>query len=264
MHANDYQNLIEGDCSCSGLHERDFKKRLQFARDNGCNTVILTGIGEPTANLVFLERFAGWNEDIPSPFKWIDLQTSGVFLGTDNLRFLREEVGVSTISLSLSDIFTDGDNAAINGTPEKLKFCIKEKCHQIRECGFNLRLALNMHSAYNLITPACLFNRAAELEANQITFKRLDFSATPATPQDEWVINHRFTHFNELKDYIEVNGRPLEVMPYGTTRYSVHGISTVVDGDCMSRQVKEVIKYLILRPDCRLYTKWDDKGSLLF
>jgi len=24
------------------------------------------------------------------------------------------------------------------------------------------------------------------------------------------------------------------------------------------------LRYLILRPDCRLYTKWDDKGSLLF
>lgn len=27
---------------------------------------------------------------------------------------------------------------------------------------------------------------------------------------------------------------------------------------------KEDIKYLILQPDCKLYTKWNDKASLVF
>jgi len=41
-------------------------------------------------------------------------------------------------------------------------------------------------------------------------------------------------------------------------------MSVVVDDDCMSTADKEDIKYLILRENCKLYTKWDDGGSLLF
>ena len=47
--------------------------------------------------------------------------------------------------------------------------------------------------------------------------------------------------------------------------YSVMGMSTVVDEDCMAKnEEKQSWKYLILRPNCKLYTQWDDKGSLLF
>ncbi len=33
---------------------------------------------------------------------------------------------------------------------------------------------------------------------------------------------------------------------------------------CVSKKVDGTIRYLILREDCKLYTKWDDKGSILF
>ena len=33
----------------------------------------------------------------------------------------------------------------------------------------------------------------------------------------------------------------------------------------MSKRInKDAVKYLILRPNCKLYSKWDDKGSLIF
>ena len=46
--------------------------------------------------------------------------------------------------------------------------------------------------------------------------------------------------------------------------YDIDEMSMVVDDDCMSGEVKEDVKYLILQPNCKLYTKWDDRGSLLF
>ena len=64
--------------------------------------------------------------------------------------------------------------------------------------------------------------------------------------------------------WIITNGNKLERLPFGAIRYSVDGISTIVDDDCMSKENEEAIKYLILRPNCKLYTRWDDKGSLLF
>ena len=63
-----------------------------------------------------------------------------------------------------------------------------------------------------------------------------------------------------VKDY----GTPLELLPLGARKYSYMGISTVLDDDCMSKEENQVIRYLILRENCKLYTKWDDKASLLF
>ena len=71
-------------------------------------------------------------------------------------------------------------------------------------------------------------------------------------------------YVESIKNYIREYGRPLEVLAFGQTRYDVDGISTVLDDDCMSTQVKPELKYLILRPNCKLYTKWDSTASLLF
>jgi sulfatase maturation enzyme AslB (radical SAM superfamily) len=103
MHSSVYEDQIEKNLRFFDLYERDYCKRLQFARDNGCNTVILTGDGEPLFNIKFLKDFSHWNHQIESPFRWIEIQTSGVSLDDEKLRFLRNTVGVTSISLSLSN-----------------------------------------------------------------------------------------------------------------------------------------------------------------
>lgn len=52
---------------------------------------------------------------------------------------------------------------------------------------------------------------------------------------------------------------------------SLHGLSVVLDDDCMGKRdctadgnTEENYKYLILRPDCKLYSAWDDPASLIF
>ena len=47
MHTEDYTNQKEGNARFYDLYERDYVKRLEFARDNGCNTAALTGNSEP-------------------------------------------------------------------------------------------------------------------------------------------------------------------------------------------------------------------------
>jgi hypothetical protein len=70
---------------------------------------------------------------------------------------------------------------------------------------------------------------------------------------------------DEIKTYIVANGTPLYVLPFGYLVMTVNEIGTVVDTDCMHTQnVSEVLKYLILRSDNKLYTHWSDKGSLIF
>jgi hypothetical protein len=265
MGDNSYVNQIEKNKRFRDLYRSDFIKRLQFARDNGCNTVILTGDGEPLSNLRFLDDFSEWNERLTSPFQWVEIQTSGVLLDEEMLRHLRNTVGVSTIALSLSNVFNSASNHEMNQTPEKLRFDIDHLCSEIKRYDFNLRLSLNMTDVYNDQLPNWIFARAKKLGADQITFRVL-YSSGNATKEDDWIDEHGCAQFRieSIGEFIKENGRELEVLPFGATRYSVDEMSVVLDDDCMSGAVKPTIRYLVLRPDCKLYSKWDDKGSRVF
>lgn len=267
MHRETYVNQIEKNRRFTDLYTKDYKKRLLFARDNGCNTVMLTGNGEPLLNQPFLEKFALWNESLPSPFKWIEIQTAGTLLDDEYLRFLRNTVGVNTISLSLSSIFDNVKNAEYNRTKKGFEVYIDSLCKEIKRYDFNLRLSLNMTDVYNDIKPLEIFNRAKQLQADQITFRKLFVNKeNPNIPENEWIEKHQCHNdkFAEIEDYVKLTGRALEVLPFGATRYSVHEMSVVIDNDCMNVTAGNTLKYLILRPDAKLYTKWDNKGSLLF
>jgi len=245
----------------------DLRKRLMFARDNGCNTVVLTGDGEPLSNMRFLRFFGMVNSKMPAPFRWIELQTSGVLLDGDRLQSLREDVEVNTISLSLSSVFDDGQNFEYNGTPQSLRRAdfIQNTCREIIDADFNLRLSLNMTDVYDHVVPELIFERLKQLRANQVTFRML-YGGDLDTHEGWWIRQHSASRevMERLRRFVLQKGRALEVLPFGATRYSVDGISTVVDDDCMSTEVKPTLRYLILRPNCRLYSKWDDKGSLIF
>lgn len=267
MHREDYCNQIEKNKRFTELYTKDYKKRLMFARDNGCNTVMLTGNGEPLLNKNFLEKFSLWNESLPSPFRWIEIQTSGTLLDDEYLRFLRNTVGVNTISLSLSSLFSE-ENANYNRTTKGLEINIEKICSEIKRYDFNLRLSLNMTDYYNSASPKNIFDRAKELGADQITFRKLYTSdITEENEQNKWIQEHACTEntWDSVKDYIQDNGIPLEVLPFGATKYSLHSFAVVMDGDCMSTQLKDnIVKYLILRENCKLYSKWEDKNSLIF
>ena len=272
MNPSAYVNQIEKNLRFRDLYERDFVRRLQFARDNGCNTAMLTGNGEPLANRDFLKDFAHWNQMVESPFRWIELQTSGVFLNDEYLRFLRNTVGVATMCLSVSDVLDPAVNAELMGTPAKLRVDIEALCAEIKRYDFNLRLSLNMTDAYEQrlgagqATVDALLDRAQALGANQLTFRQLYAAADAALSQDIWVREHSASKalMGLVADTVRKHGRALEALPFGAVRYSVRDMSVVVDDDCMSAAGKPVMKYLILRPDCKIYTKWDDRGSLLF
>ncbi len=265
MHTEDYPNQKEGNNRFYDLYERDYIKRLEFARDNGCNTVILTGNSEPQQNREFLKNFGTINNHLSKPFRKIDIQTTGVLIDDEYLRFMRNHVGINTIALSLSDLFDDRQNARINGTPEQLTVHIAQLCAEIKRYDFNLRLSLNLTDVYNHRSAKEIFAYAHVLQANQITFREL-YSSGTGSEQDNWIKEHAVSPevLKDIKSFIKHNGRPLRVMEYGQTLYSVEEISVIVDDDCMSTAVKEDIKYLILRPDCKLYSHWNDKGSLVF
>jgi len=263
MTVNPYKNQLEESMRFRDLYMRDFTERLAFARDNGCNTVVLTGDGEPLFNTKFLETFAHCNEKLAQPFRWIELQTSGVSLDEEKLRWLRNTIRVSTISLSLSS-FDSMENADINQTPENLTVDIYNICQEIKKYDFNLRLSVNLTRVLGVHSPKAFFQECKQLGADQITMRKL--YASGVGEQAQWVKENILDvqSVDALRGYIRDYGQELDILPYGASRYALHDMSVVLDTNCMPQVASEDLRYLILRSDCKLYTRWDTPGSILF
>ena len=141
-------------------------------------------------------------------------------------------------------------------------------CAEIKRYGFNLRLSLNLTDIYNNLEPLAIFDRCKALGANQITFRLLYNVESSVSPEiHDWINEHRCSTdiATRINWHITNYGRKMERLPFGAIRYSVDGMSCVLDTDCMSTDSeKDAIRYLILRPNCKLYTLWDDAGSILF
>lgn len=66
-HPNLYKNQMDDNIPFFDLNFKDYIKRLEFARHNGCNTVMLTGNSEPQQNWKFLTPFTAVMRVRPPP-----------------------------------------------------------------------------------------------------------------------------------------------------------------------------------------------------
>jgi len=158
------------------------------------------------------------------------------------------------------------------------KFDLKFFCSEIKRYDFNLRLSLNITNNLFLgkpgdnmpFLPRDVFDYCKTLGADQVTFRKMYVSNDNATEQNKWLAENldksiELEFFPLLNKEIKEHGVYLDTLEYGSDRYSYEGMSVVIDTDCMSKGInKDAVKYLILRPNCKLYSKWDDKGSLIF
>jgi hypothetical protein len=241
------------------------RKRMEFARDNGTNTLMLTSTGEPLENMDAIIDVLDMNRKLNSPFKWIELQTSGVGLLEAIEKYDTWFDYFSTISISVVDIFDSINNASLMNMPAERSVPIAYTIYKLKELGFNVRLSINLTELYNGVHVAKIFRKLVELEIDQVTFRKL-YKSGGETKQDKWIDEHAVYPevLDAIVDYVETKGNKLERLPFGAMKYSVEGISTVVDDDCMAKETKNILKYMIIREDGKLYTKWDDKGSLIF
>ena len=271
MHDNPYDTQF---------NEIAYRKRIKFAANNGVNTLILTGTGEALQNVSFLRHLLRVLDKEGHPFPNVELQTSGVMLmdykdvvdelaGTSSKHYanmqLLHELGVNTISLSVSDIFDSENNWEIIGAPKKYRPSLVKLCEFIKKMGFNLRLSLNMTNVYDKQWPEDILGRCKGLGADQITFRKL-YGGGYDTPESIWVDENECNEkvLRIISEYIEREGTPLYRLPFGPMAYSINGMSTVLDDNCMNKESYEQLKYVILREDARLYCQWDDEGSLIF
>lgn len=136
----------------------------------------------------------------------------------------------------------------------------------------SLRMCLNLTSAFDRF--GCgnnikeLFTIMKDVyRADQVTLRIL-YAGNDNSPENNWVLENAawLNTRRALKSYVKENGTLLGRLPYGAYKYGLDGMSVVIDNDSMGKDTEDIdsYKYLILRPDCKLYSSWDEKGSLVF
>ena len=275
MHGGDYEDKFTA-IGTTMKYIEDMKIRLQYARDNGCNTLMLTGNNEPQQNKDFLRTLGVVNQSLINPFRNIEIQTSGAFINEEMLDFLKD-IGVTTVAVSVACLDNDELNREIIQTPDK-NLELKKLCHSIKAKNMNLRICLNMNdfmlkhaidaeiaNPINYIVYRC----HGGLKADQITCRVL-WTSEDGTKQSDWIKNNvtdiTFDFIKRFKECVKEKGKYIGTLEYGTDHYDYKGVSIMVDEDCMAQtnERKESVKYLILRPNGHLYSKWDSKASLIF
>ena len=252
---------------------QDYFKRLQFTRDNGCNVAVLTGTGEPPQNIPFIDFFMKINESLKTPFENVEVQTTGVLLTDEILAHFRQ-IGIQTIAFSISNIFNNERNLELIDCHEKLRFDLEELIALVKKHEFNLRLSLNLINDYDRCSVPEVLDRCKSLGADQVTFRKL-YTSGNDTEIDQWINDNSSREFyDKLVNYIVGskipmmdrfnNFRMIGILPFGAKIWDVDEMSVVIDDDCMNEEVKDIYKYIILRENAKLYSKWETKASLIF
>ena len=269
MHTSDYEDRFSNIGNYFRYSE-DMKKRIEYARENGCNTCMLTGNNEPQQNREYLKIFSEVNRSVKYPFLNIEMQTTGAFIDDDYLDFLKVSVGVTTVAVSVACLDCDEKNREMICSSDK-ELSVSRFCRQVKTQDMNLRICLNMNDSIlekHPFTTKNITDICGKLGADQILFRAL-WAPESTSEQGKWikenVTEKTFTLISELKEDIKREGRYLDTLEYGADRYDFQGFSVVIDEDSMSQEEnKKAVKYLILRPNGRLYSKWDSKASLIF
>lgn len=260
MHHEDYGTCI--------LHNnqpipRSYLDRIEFVRDEGCNSMILTGTAEPQQNLEFIFKLLDCNKNLRKPFYNITIQTTASGLTPKDIKDLAD-AGITTFALSMSS-FNELVHWEITNTPKnKQTITFGRLFYEVKKNNMNLRVCFNLTDEFISVSPYYYFNWAEECGVDQVTFRKIYTDGNG--PEAEWVRDHEFPQkeFIIIKNYIKNNSTPIARLPYGFIQYSVRGISTVIDDNCMGKDNIDEMKYAILRPNGHLYSRWDDTGSLIF
>ena len=257
-----YKNQLEENLPFTDLYMKDFVRRLDFCRDNDCNVCMITGNCEPQQNLGFLKAFGDMLATMKDPFKWVEMQTTGVFLDNQKLRFLRNHVGVSTISVSTFS-FDDTKNAEYLGN-KTVNVRLEELCAAVKLYDFNLRLSVNLVDSFMEFAPEEILGKCKSLSADQVTFRHL-YDDGSDSDQATWTRAHRTSvEYEDALDEFLKKRPTLRTLEYGSEVKSYDGMAVVFDRDCMAKGSVEDFKYLVVRPNGKLYSSWDDPASLIF
>lgn len=257
------------------LNVREYLKRMEYVSNNGCETVLFTGTTEPQQNKQFLATFALLNKLIKKPFTNFEMQTTGLFLtgNRDFVRFLRNFVGINTMALSVNALDDESNNAILGHGLKGSDVKLVELCDLLKEYDFNIRICLNLSAPYfnrwlkDYMACRDMFKYLKDdLHANQVTLRTL-YTSDDETEQGKWIADHQLSKDSllSLDAYLGMK-HDLGTNVYGTMLKDVNGMSVFYDKNCIGKHHTKGAndaKHFILAPNCKLYSSWDTKASLV-
>ena len=240
--------------------KQDYYKRMAFARgDAGCNAIFIVGNCEPQKNRAFLERIAVVNNMLARPFRIIELTTTGRSLTRDYLYFLRSVVGVTTIDLNVAS-FNDALNQELAGMSKENKVELLPLTKTIKDLTFNLHLHIYLSKYFDIYkeNPEQFFKDCEGKYGAQY----LSCHGTPAP--NEWLQSRKGDSQTKetLAKFVKEKGVFLTQFPSYADVYTYNNLIILMDP--LNIKSSTVSDSLILQTDGRLYTKWDEKTSLVF
>jgi hypothetical protein len=131
---------------------------------------MLTGNTEPQQNRRFLADFGIMMRIMERPFRNIEIQTTGVLIDNHMLRFLRNHVGVNTISFSLFSL-SEEENQLCRGSKHEVP--IFEFCKAVKLYDFNLRLSVNLTKYFDDYPIDNFFNHCKQYGEDPIILRKL-------------------------------------------------------------------------------------------
>ena len=243
-----------------GVYWDRLEKRLKFAKENNYNKLNFTGTGEPIHKKSYFEGFKAKN--LNKIFKWMEIQTSGIGLDNEYLNYLKS-FGISTISLSVIDMWNNENNFDIMNCKESLRYNLGKLCKKIKEKGFTLRLSVPMTDVLDDYAMEEWFDRCKELSTDQVVLRTLHMPDDSSLPQYKWIKKHSIG-LNEviaIEDYLK-EGSLIYKFDYDQEIRSIKGMSVMIDKDCTGQKFSN--KYLVIREDGKCYHRWDKKSSIIF
>lgn len=249
QHHEDY-----GEISETAYLDKRYNEALQFVYDSGCHSLILTGDNEPQQNKEFCIAVLKMAKKIG--FK-TSMQTTGMGMSEQDFKEYAN-AGLDTIAFSISSLdLSENDNIIYNinkFNTEHIGIAYKY---------FKVRMCYNLTAKMNKYTPNDFFAHAKMFGASQVTFRKI-YRGENDCAQNRWIDknNYKENGLIEIEQWIKNNGEEIKKLSYGATVYNCDNISTIIDFDCMSKEGSgENEKYAILRPNCKIYTQWDDNTS---
>ena len=269
VNSNIYPNLMDISHPTYDYNIKEYMRRMKYVADNGCQTLILTGTSEPQQNKQFLNTFALIHRLLGKPFTNIEMQTTGRLLeNADYLRFLKNFVCVNTMAVSISSPCDQENNWLLNGCfePNKPNIKLETLTSMLKDYGFNVRLCFNLSDYYMFDDAEGFFEFCKKnLHADQVTFRVL-YASEDDTEQAKWIREHILpkAQMKKLATYMK-KFEPVSETLYGASIRYINGMSVIFDDDCMGKNpTHSAMKYLILHPNCKLYSSWDTPASLVF
>lgn len=249
---------------------RNFEKACLLAKQYQVKSVIITGKGEPT---LFPDQISEYLDRLEKHrFPLIDLQTNGVKLQQQEQKYepyLKGwyDRGLAFIALSLVH-YSPEENREVYQPSAKNYIDLPRLIDKLHDIGYSVRLSCTMFAG-GIDSPAKankMTEYARSMTVEQLTLRRVSKPLVSESQEVfDWTSKHSLSEkqIEEIKGYIDKNGRRLAVTGHGAGIYDINGQNVCLTDALTLNPNGEDIRQLIFFPDGRIRFDWQFKGATI-